>query len=220
MKKIALLTILFLLTATSQTFASEATQSATPSSIPKTVTPIEKKAQDLLDRVATKVAQLADAKKRTYRGVVSSAGTNSYTISSPEGNLTVNTSGATEYFRIKAGKTSETNFAGIKKGDDIVAIGTIDPADRSMTAKQIITKIKRTIFYGPITAAEKNVITIDGTKIDLKDASYEQLDLDTGKIAAAKVSDFQTGKTAFVLAHSPENGVYSSLKALIISNGQ
>ncbi len=197
------------------TFAVDSTVSSAATPSAAKVTPVEKKAQDLLDRVATKVAQIADSDKRTYHGVIKSVGTETYTITTSEGDRQIATNDATEFFRIKASKKSETDFAGIKKGEDIVVIGTIDPATKTMTAKQIITKIKRTVFAGPITAVEKNIITINGTKIDLSDASYEQMDAD-GKITVAKVSDFQTGKTAFVLAHSPEDEVYSSLKALVI----
>ncbi len=187
-------------------------QQATPSA-----TPIEKKAQDLLDRVATKVAQLATVSKRTYHGKIKTIGSNSYVITTSEGDRTIDTNDATEFYRIKANKTSETNFAGIKKDEDIVAVGAIDAGNKTMTATQVITKIKRLAVVGPIEAITDEIITVKGTKVDLADASYQKINSE-GKVETATIDDFTKGAIVFLLAHSPEDGVYSSLKALVILN--
>lgn len=191
---------------------------ATPAAVAtKSATPVEKKAQDLLDRVATKVAQLATTTKRTYHGTIKSVGKSSYVITTPEGDRTIETNDATDFYRIRAGKRSETNFAGIKKDEDIVAIGAIDPGNKTMTASQVITKIKRTIVIGPIETLDKSIATVKGAKVDLTDASYQKIDL-AGKISAATLADFKVGSTVFLLTHSPEDGIYSSLKALVVLN--
>ena len=205
---------------TPSVYAIDSTMSAaeaTPTAVVAKTTPVEKKAQDLLDRVATKVAQIATATKRTYHGKIKSVGTTSYTIVTPEGDRTIVTNDATDFYRIKASKRSTTDFAGIKKDEDIVAIGTIDPSNKSMTASQVIAKIKRTVIAGPIENVTGTVVTIDGNKVDIADASYQAMDSE-GKITVAKIGDFKEGQTAFLLAHSPEGGTYSSLKALVISN--
>lgn len=206
MRKIFFL-LSFLLTFASPVIAVESTPSATP---------IEKKAQDLLDRVATKVAQLATTTKRTYHGKIKSVGKSSYVITTSEGDKTIETNDATEFYRIRASKRSTTDFAGIKKDEDIVAVGALDPTSKAITANQVITKIKRTVFAGPIESLDKNIATVKGTKIDLSDASYQKVDTE-GKITTAALGDFKSGSIVFLLAHSPENGVYSSLKALVIS---
>lgn len=205
MKK-AFFILAFLLIFQTPVLAAEATPSATP---------IEKKAQDLLDRVATKVAQLATTSKRTYHGKIKTVGKTSYVITTSEGDRTIETNDATEFYRIRASKRNDTDFAGIKKDEDIVAIGAIDPATKTMTANQVVTKIKRTVVAGPIESLDKNVATVKGTKVDLSDASYQKIGSD-GKITTATLGDFKSGSIVFLLAHSPEDGVFSSLKALVI----
>lgn len=174
-------------------------------STPSAATP-SAKAQDLLDRVATKVAQIANQQKRTYHGVVKSTGTNSYSLTTDEGDRTIVTNDATNFYRTKAGKRSPSDFKGIKIGEDIAAIGTIDPNNKSMTAKQVIQKIKRTIFVGKVETVDKSVVTVTGTKIDLADSNYDSKEIAVGKLI-------------FILAHTkdPKTGIYSSLKVLIIN---
>lgn len=223
MKKLLFITLLFLFF-TKPAFAATSTQSAETTATPSSkVSPIEKKAQDLLDRVATKVAAIVDGNKRTYHGKIKSVGDDTLTLTTPDGDKKITTNDATEFYRIRASKTSDTDFKGLKVGDDLVAIGTIDPNSSTMTASQIIAKIKRHVFIGSIqditteNVAKLKTLTNDTVDVDLSDASYSTFGTD-GKVVTAKLADFTKGKTIFVIAHSPDEktGVYSSLKALIL----
>ncbi|MBI4099964.1 hypothetical protein HY440_03055 [Candidatus Microgenomates bacterium] len=177
------------------------------------------KAQDLLDRVATKVAQLSAQLQKAYAGQIKSLGDTTIVITTESAERAIHTSDATSFFRVRANNRSEVNFAALKIGDDIAAIGTIDPATSDLTARQIIAKIARTNLTGTIKAIDKTIVTLpDDTKVDLDGASLKLLTANR-KIITAKLADFKVGATIFVIAHSPDqnSGIYASLKALTIA---
>lgn len=176
------------------------------------------KAKDLMDRVATKVAELSLKFQKSYRGTIKSLGTTSILITTDDGSRSINTSDATSFYRIRANKTTEINFTSLKKDDNIAALGTIDPATSDLTARQIIAKIRRTNLVGIITGIDKNFLTVGQTKIDLADATLKKVASESGKIVAAKESDFKTGSKIFAITHSPDEktGVFSVLKALLL----
>lgn len=177
------------------------------------------KVQDLLDRVATKVAELSEKLQKSYHGKIKSLGTTSVIITVGGTERKISTNDATSFFRIRAGSKTEINFSALKIGDDIAAIGTIDPATSDLTARQIIAKIKRVNLVGKITAVDKNILTIDSAKIDLSDAvSFKIIDAD-GKIVTARQSDFKLGSDIFAIIHSPDEktGIFSVLKAMTLS---
>lgn len=200
--------------------------SATPSSQNSTQsakTPPQSKAQEILNRVADKVTEISNKMRRTYHGTVKSVSATSLTVSTKEGNRTISTNNATSFYRFRAGTRSEIELANIKAGDDISAMGTIDPQSEDMTAKQIIAKIHRYNYVGLIDSLEKGVATVtlndnSQVKIDLTDALVLKKVIE-GKIATAKLTDFNESSTIFVIAHSPDSktGVYSSLKALVLA---
>ena len=210
MKKIFLI-LLILISQFSILKSSVVAVDATPSS------QVEKKAQDLLDRVATKVAQIANDNKKTFHGKVKSIGTESFTVSSGSTDKIINVNDATDFYRIKAGKRSDSDFKSLADSDDVVAVGTIDPSSGSMTAKQVIDKINRENVFGEITDVNKKIVTIDGKKIDLVGADIYKTSPD-GKIIDAKYADFDKGTYAIFVAVSPDpkTGVFSSLRALAI----
>ena len=230
MKKIIIITISFLsiLSFLSNlngvnVLAVTSTPSATATASAKTASTSGSKVQDLLNRVSDKVTKLTDKMRRTYHGPVKSSSDETYVVTTSEGEKKITTNNATDFFRIKAGKRSTIDFDGIKAGDDIVSIGTIDSQTTDMTAKQVIAKIHRSNFVGTISAVDKSIVTItlpDKTtvKVDLSNAlTYEKIV--NGKIHTAKLSDFVTESTIFVIAYSPDakTGIYSSLKALTFS---
>lgn len=178
------------------------------------------KAQDLLDRVATKVAQLGTKFQKAYRGKIKTIGTTSIVISTQETDKSINTNDATAFYRFRSNTRTEINFTSLKVGDDITAVGTIDPATSDITARQIVAKIKRTNFVGKITSIDKSILTIDDSqKIDFSDAvSLKMIATESGKIVSAKESDFKIGSTIFAIIYSPDEktGVFSVLKALTI----
>lgn len=209
--------LLLLIMAASPTLAASATPAAEATPAAK-VDPI---AQDLLDRVATKVAELTDRLKRTYQGRVKSVGTTSYVLTTSEGDKTILTNDVTDFYRIRSGRTSTINFAGIKAGDDLVAIGTLDGATNEITAREIIAKIARQNIAGKITTNDDGVITItSGDKnyqVDLNDATTLRKASASGQLSTAKLADFIEGSTVFVMAYeSTDPDILSALKALLL----
>ncbi len=198
------------------------TSSASPSARTK---PAEGKAQELLDRVATKVAEMTAQLRRTYGGKISSVSTDSFTLTTPEGDKTVTTSDATSFYRIRAGNRSEITFTNLKKGDDVLVIGTVDPQTTDMTAREIIAKIKRENIVGTITALKKYVATVkEGngteTQINLSDAvSLKKIDPATGKTPVAKLADFKENSLVMVIAYvsGKDTDPLSALKAVVIN---
>lgn len=221
-KKILIIPFCFLVATQAVTFPIQAvagTSSAATSSAAGTSSAEPSvKAQELLDRVATKVAELTDKLRRTYSGKVTSVGTTSYVVTTTVGgDKTVTTNDVTTFFRIRSGNHTEVNFANIKAKDEITAIGTVDPATGEMTAREIIAKIRRINIVGKIVSVDKTVITLqpsDGpqTNLDLADAvSLRKLD-QSGKITTAKISDFAADRFAFIIAY--QTGTNSQLTVL------
>ncbi len=210
--------LLFFVSSYSRAVAITATPSATPPSD-------NKKAQDLLDRVATKVAELAAKMKRSYRGTVKSVGTSSFILTTPDGQRTVAVNDATVYYRIRAGNRTEIALKNLKAGEDVVATGTIDPTTSEMTARQVIAKIERLNIVGVVTAVNKTVYTLKQnggteTTVDLADAlTLKKLDI-SGKFLTAKLADFKEGSVVFVIAYSSDtkSQTLSSLKALVYTS--
>ncbi len=192
-----------------QVFAIDATKSA---------------AQDLMDRVATKVATLTQKLHKVYVGKIKSVGTTSYVVITKDGDKTVTTNDVTNFYRIRAGNRSEVNFTSLKVGDDIAAAGTIDPQTFEMTAKQIIAKIKRFNIVGVISTIDKTIYTIaeipgPQTKIDLSDAITLKMINSKNLIVTAKMENFSQGDYIFAIVYfsDPSNNTLSTLKAIDLS---
>lgn len=179
-------------------------------------------AQDILNRVTDKVTEIADALKKVYVGQIKSVGTTSIIITSGNGDLTISTNEATSFYRFRSGAQTEINFAGLKKGDDVSATGTIDPSNLEMTARQIIAKVHRYNIVGTIQANTNNVITVkafDGptSQIDLSDTPTLKKNLGT-IFSPAKLSDFKVGAIVFVIAYTdPTSTALPALKAVILN---
>lgn len=224
MKKILVFITLFLVLTASPVIAATATPSGTKTSTNSATT--SDKAKDLLDRVATKVAELVQKERRTYTGSAKSKSAKAnFVITTSDGEVTITTNDATDFYRIRSGSQADASFATLKVGDDIAAVGTIDPASKEMTARQVIIKIKRTNIVGTIESVDKNVLTVKGQvgasiKVDLTDAiTLEKAGTDN-KVVKAKIADFVSGQTAFIIGYSPDpkTGTYSVLKALTLTN--
>lgn len=215
---LSLLTLAISLLA-SPVYAVTATPS--PTAAPSSTPAASKKAQDLYDRVATKVAELARTLRRAYTGKIKSLGRTSLVIAAPEGDRSVTTNDATEFYRIRAGSRSETAFANLKVNDDLSIVGTVDPNTLEMAARQIIAKIHRYNIVGTITAVDKDIYTVKEfngpvSKINLADAVYFKK-LEEGKFWAAKLADFKTGATVFIIAYSGSDpSILSALKAVVL----
>lgn len=188
-----------------------ATNSATPSA--------SGVAQELLDKVATKVAELSAKQRQIYVGTIKTVGTVSYTVTTADGDKTVTTTEGTNFYRIRAGNRTDATFKTFKVGDDIGAVGTIDPQTGEMTAKQVIAKIQRQNIVGVIESLGKDgAASISGKRVDLTSAgSLQKVDV-AGKMSTSKTADFAAGNVAFVIAYASDNsGLLSSLKALVLT---
>lgn len=202
-------------------FASTSTQSPTSTSSAKPASSSASKVQDLLNRVADKVTAITEKMQRTYHGTVKSNSRSTLVVTTPDGDKNIVTNDATDFFRIRAGSQTSIDLKGIKVGDDIAAIGTIDPQTTDMTAKQVIAKIHRYNYSGTITSVDKGIATItlpdnSAVKVDLTSALALKK-IVAGKIVTAKLADFTVNSTIFIIAYSPDpkTGIYSSLKALV-----
>lgn len=191
------------------------------SAIDSTGSAADRKTRDLLDN-ANRIVTLAAKLRRAYTGQVKSVGKTSFVITGAENDRTITTNDVTSFFRLRAGTKSEINFGSIKIGDDLAAIGTIDPSTSEMTAKQIIAKVRRYNIVGKITAVDKTVISVQEltgplTKVDLADAiSLKSISLSSGQTASIKISSFKTGDTVFVMAYisDPKSDTFSTLKTV------
>jgi predicted aconitase with swiveling domain len=192
MKKIIILSICYLLTANCYP-ALAAT--STPSS----------KTQDLLSRVATKVASLATKLKRGYFGTVKSVSDKTIivTIDNTDKTVTVDQDLTTAY-KYKSGVRSELSLKNIKNGDDVSIIGTIDPTTSEIAGRQIIVKTKRQALAGKLS---------DLGKIDLKTAAWVKKIDAAGKIISGKISEIKPDTQVFVVAYSTDSGL-SALKII------
>lgn len=172
---------------------------ATPSS--------DSKAQDLLDRVATKVAEIAKNFQRPFTGQITSIGGKSIRLSTNEGERTVLVLELTNYYRLKTGARSSIELSGLKIGDDISAIGTLDPSTNELTAKQIIAKTQRVNISGTIAGsdAKKGLFTID----TLPNPTVVEVDLNIpikkiasdGAIIKSKYADLKNAKYLWVIGY-------------------
>lgn len=227
MKKLSLHILIIIIVAlyavrTTSFAAVVSAATATPSSQTAS-TSAQNKAQELLKRVADKVSAITTQNRVSYWGKIKQVGTAAYTITTQDGDKVITTNDATSFYRIKAGTRSDVEFKDLKVGDDIAAIGTVDPSNGTMTAIDVIAKIQRYVYVGQITDVTKGIATItladnSQVKVDLTDAiSYRKIV--AGKIISAKLAEFQKDATIFVLAYSPDpkTGIYSSLKALMLN---
>lgn len=178
-------------------------------------------AQDLLDRVATKVATLVSKLRRVYTGQIKSIGTRSIVVTTSEGDRTVTTNDITSFFKIRAGNRTEINFTTLKVSDDIAAIGTVDPNTFEMTTKQIIVKVRRYNVVGTIVSVDKTILSIQElfgptTKIDFSDALSLKTIKTDGTITSARLSTFKTDDLVFIIGYlaDPKDEALSVLKAL------
>ncbi len=108
-------------------------------------------AQNLLDRVATKVATLAEKLKKGVAGEITVIGTKTISL----GNQKVLVSEATTYYRIRSGNRTTIEFKNLVKGDDVAVVGTLDSATDDITARQIVAKVQRLAIAGKVTNIDK-----------------------------------------------------------------
>lgn len=189
--------------------ATPATGIATPSA----------RAQEILERVLAKSAQQP---RRTHLGKIKTLGTSSIVITTAEGDQTIATTDVTSFYRFRSGSRSEINFSNLKVGDDLVAVGTIDPSSAQMTAFQIIAKVHRYNLVGVIESANNGLISLKEfggglSQIDLNGSVTLKKNVGT-IFSTAKIADFKAGATAAVICYfDPSAKALSSLKAIVVN---
>jgi hypothetical protein len=178
-------------------------------------TATESAAQNLLDRVATKVATLAEKLKRGAAGEITAISSKSISL----GDQKIITSEATVYYRIKAGNRSVIDFKNLVKGDDIAAVGISDTSTGDLTARQIIAKIQRLVLAGKVTSIDKknNLYTLNGKEAEIDAATTVKKATASGFLKA-KYSDIAVGDNLIIYGYyNKPTDPLTALKALIIS---
>ncbi|MEK7565666.1 MAG: hypothetical protein AAB506_01315, partial [Patescibacteria group bacterium] len=119
-------------------------------------------AQELRDQLEKKVVEIAKNYQKPLNGKITSLGAKTIAVKTPEGDKTVYVSEATLYHRIRSGNKTTIELKALKTGDDISALGTVDPATNELSAKQIIAKIQRINVFGQVSEIDKKkgLITI------------------------------------------------------------
>lgn len=170
--------------------------------------------QELLDRVATKVATLAEKMKKATAGEITSVGSKSFFI----GDTKINVSEVTTYYKIKAGNRTTIDFKNLVKGDDAAVIGTLDSATGEITARQVIVKIQRLTLSGKVTIidAKKNIYTLDGKEAEI-DSTTAVKTATAAAILKSKYSDIKVGDNLIIYGYYVKPSTpLTTLKALII----
>lgn len=180
------------------------------------------RAQEILDRVINTVSTQADQLRRTYVGKIKTLGTSSIVLSTSEGDRTVVTNDVTTYFRYRSGTRSEISFSKLTPGAELVAMGTIDPSNLEMNARQIIAKVHRYNLVGTIQHSRDNIFSIkefNGPTTDVDFSGALSLKKNLGTLfIPAKISDFKVNSMVFVIGYSDQvSATLSALKADIVS---
>ncbi len=170
--------------------------------------------QELLDRVATKVATLAQSLKKTAAGEITSIGTKTFFI----GDTKIVVSEVTTYYKIKSGTRSVIDFKNLIKGDDVAVIGTLDTGTGEITARQVISKVQRLLVSGKVTNIDpkKNIYTLMDKDAEIDRTTVVQT-ATAGAIIKSKYSDIKPGDNLIIYGYylKPQTPL-TSLKTLII----
>ena len=178
-------------------------------------------AQGLLERVATKVATLAEKLKKGVAGEITVIGTKTISL----GNQRVLVSEATTYYRIKSGAKTTIDFKNLLKGDDVAVVGTADSATGDITARQIIAKVQRLPLTGKVTTIDKKtgVYTLAAGE-DIKEVEIDSLTIikkvdAKGAFIKVKLADIIVGDNLIVYGYyNKPNDPLTTIKADIISS--
>src|SRR5258708_6918670 len=90
------------------TKSGSATQSAKPDS----------KESEILNQVSDKVSQLGATLKRAASGKVRSLGNDTFSLTTDQSEVFVETNEATNIYRIRAGSRTDSDFKSVKIGDE------------------------------------------------------------------------------------------------------
>lgn len=199
----------------SLTFASP-----TATTSPTATSSANRARNEILQRL---LALSAETPRQTYTGKIKTITNTSLIITSPYGDKTITTTNATSFYRFRANTRSEINLSNLKVGDDLAAIGAIDPVSAHMTAFQIIAKTRRYNLIGIIESAENGIISLKefggGTsRINLNETPILKKNVGT-IFTTANLSDFKPGTVASIICYTDpaDNYTLSSLRATVVN---
>ncbi len=185
------------------------------------------KSRELLDRFATKAAEIAKNYQKPLLGRVISLGAKTIAIKTENnGEKTVYVSEATNYYRFRAGQKTTTDLKSLQKDDYIAALGTLDPATNDLTATQIIAKTKKETLVGEITDRNlpKGLFSLKSLTSPNSPTISLEIELSTpikiasdGAILKGKYSHLKTAKNLAVTGYYDAE-TFLPLKILILSS--
>jgi hypothetical protein len=154
MKKILLFLILFLV-CTSTAFAQTKEPTASESN------PIQKKIDDLKERLATRVAELKSQNKKSLYGVIKQKDDGKIILSNSGIDLPVTYDKDTKIsVRTLSGKKSDTDDKMLTVGSNVVAFGTLDIDQKTLLSKYLLIHDQPIVSVGTVES------------VDLKDGSF------------------------------------------------
>lgn len=145
-------------------------QTASPSSEKSTV-----KVDDLMDRLATRVAQLSQTQKKAITGTVNTVSVSSFTLETATKNYKIELPDALKVIQMVKGKRTELTQEDIAKGDSVTAFGgydeTIDtlrasvvwiePTTLLIKRMGVVETVDKTDYSFTVKTPEKQTITVD-----------------------------------------------------------
>lgn len=133
------------------------------------------KVDDLMDRLATRVAQLSQTQKKAITGTVNSVSVSSFTLETATKNYKIELPDTLKVIQMIKGKRTELTQEDIAKGDIVTAFGgydeTIDtlrasvvwiePAKPLFKLTGIVDSVDKTDYSFTVKTPEKQTITVD-----------------------------------------------------------
>lgn len=124
------------------------------------------KSKELLERLATRVAELRQMSHKAYSGNLKSINAKTIILTAIQGEKTVITDENTVFFRIDANGKREINLSSLKMDDYIAAFGQVE--------------LEKSEMKGKIIIAKEPSLAINGRAIDV-DTENGTITLQTGK---------------------------------------
>ncbi len=162
-------------------FAAEATPTATPA------TGKTKQIEDLKERLATKVAELADIQRKAVFGTVTSVSLTTIVLGTETKDVKVEVTDEMKVIQVLKGKRTTLTPENIEKGDVVTVFGSYDTTLELLKANVVflqeafgehvagtVTDINRTAFTLTVTTPEGKAFVVDiekSTKTTLWDTA-------------------------------------------------
>ncbi len=108
------------------------------------------KAKDILNRISDKATQLGQTFKKVYLGKIKSLKNNMMVITTDSGDISVDTTEATNFYRVRSGQKTTIEFKSLKTDMDILVSGTLDETTNTISARTVIDKLRRFQVFGRV----------------------------------------------------------------------